>query len=114
MALSTPQPEFKHKGFYTWPKCLLLHRLIIEGKGEEVLRRRQELNPSILRHTCESGWGYKKLTALHFAAWYKSSVPVVIALLEAGSDPNKRDGVGQSALHVAAYYDNPQIIPTLV
>ena len=63
--LSTPQPEFKHGGSY-WRKCLLLHRLIIEGKGEEVLRRRQELNPSILQHTCngevrqrESDWGFR-------------------------------------------------------
>ena len=60
--LSTPQPEFKDKDGRTWSKwrkCLLLHRLIIEGKGEEVLRRRQELNPSILEHTCKSHYRSK-------------------------------------------------------
>ena len=50
--LSTPQPEFEHGGG-TWKDCLLLHRLLIEGKGEEVLRRRQELSPSILKYTCQ-------------------------------------------------------------
>ena len=52
--LWTLQPEFKHDGFY-FKDCLLLHRLLIEGKGEEVLRRRQELSPSILKHTCTFG-----------------------------------------------------------
>jgi len=57
--LSTPQPEFKH-GDDTWKDCLLLHRLLIEGKDEEVLRRRQELSPSILKHTCQDNRGISK------------------------------------------------------
>ena len=58
--LSTPQPEFKHNGC-SYKDCLLLHRLLIEGKGEEVLRRRQELSPSILKHTCEWYGGWSKV-----------------------------------------------------
>jgi len=57
--LSTPQPEFEHRG-QTFYDCLLLHRLLIEGKGEEVLRRRQELSPSILKHTCQDNRGISK------------------------------------------------------
>jgi len=57
--LSTPQPEFEHRG-ETFNDCLLLHRLLIEGKGEEVLRRRQELSPSILKHTCQDNRGISK------------------------------------------------------
>ena len=51
--LSTPQPEFKNDRGSNFKDCLLLHRLLIEGKDEEVLRRRQELSPSILKHTCK-------------------------------------------------------------
>ena len=58
--LSTPQPDFEHGGV-TWKDCLLLHRLLIEGKGEEVLRRRQELSPSILKHTCQYVGFYSKV-----------------------------------------------------
>ena len=38
---------------------------------------------------------------------------MVSALLEAGSDPNVRDSVQTSALHLAAYR-NPQIIPVII
>merc|ERR1712130_74880 len=52
--LSTPQPRVKdHRFGDTWSNCVLLQRLILEGKNEEVMRRRQELNPSILEHTCD-------------------------------------------------------------
>ena len=54
-----------------------------------------------------------QLTALHLAAWFKSSVPVVSALLEAGSDPNLRDSKQRSALHWAAEC-NPQIVPVII
>ena len=52
--LWTPQPGFVHDG-HTFKDCLRLHRLLVEGKGEEVLRRRQELSPSIPKHTCQMG-----------------------------------------------------------
>ena len=54
-----------------------------------------------------------QVTALHLAAWKKTSVPVVSALLEAGSDPNVRDSEQSSALHWAAVY-NAQIIPVMI
>jgi len=58
--LSTPQPEFKNDRGSNFKDCLLLHRLLIEGKDEEVLRRRQELSPSILKHTCQDNRGISK------------------------------------------------------
>ena len=50
--LSKPQPKFKDDAGDTFKDCLLLHRLLIEGKDGEVMRRRQELSTSILKHTC--------------------------------------------------------------
>ena len=56
-----------------------------------------------------------QLTALHLAAWFKSSVPVVTALLEGGADPNARDGDKQTPLHFAAHeYGSPQIVSVLL
>ena len=52
LPLSLPQPEFQHDGC-TFSDCLLLHRLLANGHGEEVERRRQELSPSLLSHTCQ-------------------------------------------------------------
>ena len=49
--LSTPQPPFLDYG-YTWTGCLLLHRLLIERRSDEVLQRRQELSKANLQHTC--------------------------------------------------------------
>ena len=47
-----PQPEFEHDGF-TFNDCQLLHRLLVTGHVEEVVRRKQELSPSLLSHTCQ-------------------------------------------------------------
>ena len=52
LPLSLPQPEFQHEG-RTFNDCLLLHRLLVTGHEEEVQRRRQELSPSLLSHTCQ-------------------------------------------------------------
>ena len=54
-ALSSPQPDFKHNGL-TFSGCLLLHRLIVTGQTDELVRRKQEIVPALLSHTCE--WGY--------------------------------------------------------
>ena len=62
MLLASPQPEIKHDG-YTFRGGLLLHHLLITGKGEKILRRRLELNQSLLEHTCKcstSKVGYSK------------------------------------------------------
>ena len=60
-----PQPEFQTKMGNTFNDCLLLHRLLASGHGEEVERRRQELSPSLLSHTCQifnkDGWTFKKV-----------------------------------------------------
>ena len=58
-SLWTPQPKFYFRG-YTFTGCLLLHHLLITLRGDEVLRRRQELSQEILQHTCE-GNGISKV-----------------------------------------------------
>ena len=60
--MSSPQPEFQHEvhkyatgGLHieeTFSGCLLLHRLLIMGREDEVLKRKEELSPSLLSHTC--------------------------------------------------------------
>ena len=54
LPLSSPHPDFD-KDKQTFTNCLLLHYLLATGKGDEVLKRRQELSPSLLSHTC--AWG---------------------------------------------------------
>ena len=57
--LSTPQPDFEHGG-YTLSGCLLLHKLVVTGQTDELVRRKQELVPSLLSQTCK--WdGYDKV-----------------------------------------------------
>ena len=53
--------------------------------------------------------------ALRLAVNYKSSVPLVRALIEAGSDPNEKDlhKWKQTILHSAASR-NPKVVPTLL
>ena len=41
-ALSSPQPKFGHNG-WTFEGCLLIHRLLVTGEEEEVLRRIKEV-----------------------------------------------------------------------
>ena len=65
LPLSLPQPEFQHDG-HTFNGCLLLHRLLATGQGEEVLRRRQELSPSLLSHQ------YKPLTKVRYRVKYQT------------------------------------------
>ena len=50
--LSSPQPDFKHD-IYTFSGCLLLQRLVITGQTAELVRRKQEIEPSTLSHTCK-------------------------------------------------------------
>ena len=51
LPLSSPEPDFEHDG-YTLSGCLLLHRLIVTGQTGELVRRKRELVPSLLSHTC--------------------------------------------------------------
>ena len=57
--LSSPQPDFEHD-IYTFSGCLLLHRLIVTGQTDELVRRKRELEPALLSHTCKYG-GYDKV-----------------------------------------------------
>ena len=79
VSLSSPQPEFKQDG-RTFRDCLFLHHLIVTGQvdpmltshqlnltyftwqGDEVLRRKQELCPSIFSHTCKIENGSSQYT----------------------------------------------------
>ena len=60
LPLSTAYIDFKHDG-QTYSKCPLAHRLVVEGFGDELLQRRNELSDSVLSHTCEvTEKNYKK------------------------------------------------------
>ena len=52
--------------------------------------------------------------SMHWAAGY-GNLPAVRALLESGEDVNKREPkLGQTALHVAAYFDRPVTLKVLI
>ena len=56
MPLATPQPDFKLDvdGLnFTITNCLLLHKLLATGQGEQVVSRRGELNQDLVSRTCE-------------------------------------------------------------
>ena len=53
------------------------------------------------------------MTALHLVGLYKSSVPVVSALIEAGAEVEALDGGQRSPLHLAAIF-NPAAVQVLV
>ena len=108
----------------TFTGCSLLHRLLIIGRGDEVLKRKEDLSPSLLSHTCtfESKHGsYKKVcfdpfsssdrkspnhqvTALHLAARF-SSASVIKAFVQAGAKVEAQDGEQQTSLHYAARFN---------
>ena len=50
--LSSPEPDFEHDG-WTFSGCLLLHRLIVTGQTDELVRRKREIVPALLSHTCK-------------------------------------------------------------
>ena len=58
LPLSTPQPvqgfqgqEGDYLGIIS--NALLLHKLLVTGRGEQVVRRKSELNRRLVKHTCE-------------------------------------------------------------
>jgi len=119
--LSALQPNFTYKErTRTFTGCILLHRLIIAGQDEEILRRRHQLDPVLLARTCQfqnetisySGVT-SQVTALHLVGIFKSSVPVVEALIEANAEVDALNGGQESALHYAAAY-NPAAVQALV
>ena len=55
LPLSSPEPDFDHKGS-TLSGCLLLHRLIVTCQTDELVRRKREIVPALLSHTCKWGW----------------------------------------------------------
>ena len=127
--LSTVQPEFKHNG-QTFTNCLLLHRLLVTGGEEELLRTKQKLSSSILSHTCQYKEGSDthtkvsvifsppftiptQVTALHLAARF-TSASVVRAIVESGSNVNACDDLNQTPLHYAAQHNNVDVVKILI
>lgn len=54
-------------------------------------------------------------TALHFASWSRENPAEIVARLEAGVGPEKRDGRGRTPLHFAAWFNgNPDSLPALL
>ena len=63
LPLSTPQPvqgfmghelipiPYRYLGIFS--NALLLHKLLVTGRGEQVVRRTSELNRRLVEHTCE-------------------------------------------------------------
>ena len=45
-------PDFKDKDGKTIKGALLLHQLLVEGKDDEVLRRKRKLSQGLLSRTC--------------------------------------------------------------
>ena len=65
--LSLPQSEFQHEvprhassslESENFTGCSLLHRLLIIGREDLVLQRKEELSPSLLSHTCAFAVGW--------------------------------------------------------
>ena len=52
-ALSSAHLDFKDKLGSTYMGGLLIHYLLANGRGDEVLQRRKELSPSLLAKTCK-------------------------------------------------------------
>ena len=50
--LSSPQPDFEASDGLTLSGCLLLHKLVVTGQTDELVRRKQEIVPALLSHTC--------------------------------------------------------------
>jgi len=113
--LSALQPTFGHNGF-TFSNCSFLHKLLITGQGEQVVRRMGELR-DLVPLTCE--WEYSKVgtvskvTPLHLAARFKSSATVVSTLVQAGANVDALDSDQRSTLHYASL-GNPAVVPVLI
>ena len=132
MPLSTIEPDFEHDS-RTYSNCLLVHRLVVMGIGEELLNRVTELSASVLSHTCEvedelrekskSKVSIRKqkdcylisyqVTLLHLAAQYSSS-SIVKVIVEAGADVNCHDDDGDTPLHYAAEHNDISVVKMLV
>ena len=69
--LSAPQPEFKF-GTLIFSNVLLLHKLLITGKGKQVVSRRAELDRDLLNKTCryKNSYGitFSKVSCRHKSA----------------------------------------------
>ena len=64
--LNELQPVFTHNDIdTTYLKCRHLHHLLVKGKDEEVLRRAQELIPSLLSHSCKYKRGNHSVTKVN-------------------------------------------------
>jgi len=89
--LTSPQPEFEHDG-RVFTNCRLIHRLLVLGRGDEVLRRRKELPSNPTLASSSSSWSlWSKIQGLAatpipsilspYTCQYKEKNPVRIVSL---------------------------------
>ena len=78
-----------------------------EGGIEQIDGKHQTKGPAIQHRAVE--------TALHFASWSRENPAEIVAQLEAGAVPEKRDGRGRTPLHFAAWFNgNPDSVTALL
>jgi len=113
--LSSPVPEFK-LGERSFSNCLLVHKLLATGQGEEVLQRWHQVSQSILLHKCQyvkQPCMEKKVTALHLAIEF-SSIAVVEALAQASTALVDDEDEHRTPLHRAVMYNEVDIVRLLL
>ena len=77
--LELPVPEFKHND-QTFSNCLLLHRLLVTGGGEEELLRTKQKLSSILSHTCTYTCEYTEFLSEVSEITNKVGIPAFLLL----------------------------------
>jgi len=114
--LSSPVPDFK-LGEKLFSNCLLVHKLLATGCGEELLERWDQISPSILLHKCQyvehPSMQEKKATPLHLAVEF-SSVAVIEAIAKAGAGLVDNEDERRILLHSAVMHNEVDIVRLLV
>jgi len=114
--LSSPVPDFK-LGEKLFSNCLLVHKLLATGRGEELLQRWDQISPSILLHKCQyvdhPSMLEKKATALHLAVEF-SSVAVMEAIAKAGAGLVDTEDEQRTLLHSAVMHNEVDIVRLLL
>jgi len=113
--LSSPVADFKVKE-RIFRNCLLVHKLLATGRGEEVLQRWDQISPSVLLHKCqyvEHLSTEKKVTALHLATEF-SPIAVVEAIAQACITLVDDEEEQCTLLHSAVLHNEVDIVRLLL
>ena len=79
-----------------------------DGNLAEVMRIIEDDSVDMVDIVDDVGW-----TPLHYAAYF-GHMDIVLALLEAGANPNNQNEYGETALHFAALFGHLDIVETLL